>query len=484
MNKIAKSIKRLRTANDLSQEELAEKLFVSRQAVSSWENNRTQPDIEMIENLAEIFDVSIEELIYGEKRKVEIDNEDAPRLNKNLIIVFSVLGSIFIALSLVFFLFIGWENFGIITKSIFSFFPILIGQGFAAFSYFKKREKTAWRESASILWSIGVIATFALINGIFDINISATIFLLATCLTILPAIYIMDAVSPLIPYYILSLSFDSVLSSYYGDYEYTSCIFSTIFVGLGILYTILAYKKDKSARIQFGLIASTVAVGGLLFVYNVNLDNCIFYSTSWYALFTAYFTGLIAYGKENTQSFHVIGSLGLMISMLLLTFTITPGYGEDSIFDMSHGVKSILTLIFKWLLCAGMILAGFMLNGKDFKQNKVKLLKCITGIAITALTFIFYDDVPVAAIVIAMIASVLFMISGTKENNFLDFNIGLIALLVCLVRIIIIFSEDILLLAIIMLIAGIALLTTNLALLKKAKKEKATPQINGGELDV
>ena len=83
-----------------------------------------------------------------------------------------------------------------------------------------------------------------------------------------------------------------------------------------------------------------------------------------------------------------------------------------------------------------------------------------------------------------MIASVLFMISGTKENNFLDFNIGLTALLVCLVRIIIIFSEDILLLAIIMLIAGIALLTTNLALLKKAKKEKATPQINGGELDV
>ena len=131
-----------------------------------------------------------------------------------------------------------------------------------------------------------------------------------------------------------------------------------------------------------------------------------------------------------------------------------------------------------------MILAGFMLNGKDFKLNKVKLLKCITGIAITALTFIFCDDVPVAAIVIAMIASVLFMISGTKENNFLDFNIGLTALLVCLVRIIIIFSEDILLLAIIMLIAGIALLTTNLALLKKAKKEKATPQINGGELDV
>ena len=69
MNKIAKSIKRLRVAQNLSQEELAEKLFVSRQAVSSWENNRTQPDIEMISKLSEVFNVSIEELIYGEKRK-------------------------------------------------------------------------------------------------------------------------------------------------------------------------------------------------------------------------------------------------------------------------------------------------------------------------------------------------------------------------------------------------------------------------------
>jgi hypothetical protein len=173
-----------------------------------------------------------------------------------------------------------------------------------------------------------------------------------------------------------------------------------------------------------------------------------------------------------------------MISTLLLTFAITPGYSEDSIFNMSHGVKSILTLVFKWLLCSGMILAGFVLNSKDVKQSKVKLFKCICGIAITVLAFIYCDDIPDAAIVIAMINAVLFMVSGTKENNFLDFNIGLTSLLICLVRIIIKFSEDILILAIIMLVSGIALLTTNLALLKKAKKEKAAPQINGGEPDV
>ena len=68
MTKISKSIKRLRNAQGISQEALAEKLFISRQAVSSWENDRTQSDIEMIGKLAEVFNVSIEELIYGEKR--------------------------------------------------------------------------------------------------------------------------------------------------------------------------------------------------------------------------------------------------------------------------------------------------------------------------------------------------------------------------------------------------------------------------------
>ena len=64
MTKISKNIKRLRNSQNISQEVLAERLFISRQAVSSWENDRTQPDIEMIGKLAEVFNVSVEELIY------------------------------------------------------------------------------------------------------------------------------------------------------------------------------------------------------------------------------------------------------------------------------------------------------------------------------------------------------------------------------------------------------------------------------------
>ena len=55
----------LRTKRGLSQEELAEKVFVTRQAVSNWETGKTQPDIETLTKIAEYFDVSVEYLIYG-----------------------------------------------------------------------------------------------------------------------------------------------------------------------------------------------------------------------------------------------------------------------------------------------------------------------------------------------------------------------------------------------------------------------------------
>ena len=114
MTKISKNIKKLRTAQNMSQEALAEKLFISRQAVSSWENNRTQPDIEMIGKLSELFGVSIEELIYGEKPKTHLDNEDKSPSNKVLIVVFSILGSLLIAGGVIFFIIFGWDKFNIV----------------------------------------------------------------------------------------------------------------------------------------------------------------------------------------------------------------------------------------------------------------------------------------------------------------------------------------------------------------------------------
>lgn len=59
----------LRTKNGLSQDELAEKVFVTRQAVSRWETGKTVPDTETLKLLSKLFDVSINTLL-GSPRKL------------------------------------------------------------------------------------------------------------------------------------------------------------------------------------------------------------------------------------------------------------------------------------------------------------------------------------------------------------------------------------------------------------------------------
>ena len=68
MNAVGKNLKQLRQREKLTQDALAERLHVTRQAVSSWETGKTQPDIETLTTLAEALNADVRELIYGPGR--------------------------------------------------------------------------------------------------------------------------------------------------------------------------------------------------------------------------------------------------------------------------------------------------------------------------------------------------------------------------------------------------------------------------------
>ena len=74
-----------RKKNNLSQEELAEKIGVSRQAVSKWERAEASPDTDNLIKLAEIYGVSLDELIKGENEKTEKADFPQPDENTNYV---------------------------------------------------------------------------------------------------------------------------------------------------------------------------------------------------------------------------------------------------------------------------------------------------------------------------------------------------------------------------------------------------------------
>lgn len=81
---ISTQIKKYRNTMKLSQEELAEKIYVTRQTISNWENGKSYPDIHSLLLLGSLFNVSLDQLIKGdiEIMKKKINKEDVARFNK------------------------------------------------------------------------------------------------------------------------------------------------------------------------------------------------------------------------------------------------------------------------------------------------------------------------------------------------------------------------------------------------------------------
>ena len=83
--------KKLRSDRKLTQEQVATQLHISRQAVSNWENNKNLPDIEMVVNIARTFDLSLDQLIFGDDpennmtEKLIKDGSETRRAKLNLI---------------------------------------------------------------------------------------------------------------------------------------------------------------------------------------------------------------------------------------------------------------------------------------------------------------------------------------------------------------------------------------------------------------
>lgn len=69
MPDISLNIKKNRIAQGLSQTQLADKVGVTRQTISSWENGASFPDVKMLEKIASVLNTGIDELLYPQSRK-------------------------------------------------------------------------------------------------------------------------------------------------------------------------------------------------------------------------------------------------------------------------------------------------------------------------------------------------------------------------------------------------------------------------------
>ena len=470
MTKISKNIKRLRMLQNMSQEELAQKLFVSRQAVSSWENNRTQPDLDMIKKISELFGVEIEELLYGEKRNTQL--EESVRTSKTLFMVFSILGSLFVGAGVIILMVALWDKFPNVMKATVSFLPLLLGQAGAVYTYKKKFDNIAWREGASILWSAGVTATVGLLSMILELHLGALMCLLIDAVLILPILCFFKVVSPLVFYYGFSIAGSLGVLEYTRNQILTT-VLMVLMVGAGLLFAFFNRKNLHDVRYEYSTWISVIAACALVMVVSIGVLEW-----GYFALPLALTVCIYALNKNDGWSmpFYPIGILGTAIGSIASTyFHLQDMYYSPDLRCWMNMItpESIASII----LTVATLAIGFIIGEKSLDKNKYQSIFCYFGAAaavIGLLGCVFENTVGLGLVLFAITFAegLVMLIKGASEKNYFNLNVGLITLLVLMFFVLSAFDWNMVTVGLMFLISGASLFGANFCISKKIRRDQ------------
>ena len=97
---IGKKLKAARSKANLTQEQVAEKLFVSRQTISNWENERSYPDIVSVIKLSDLYSISLDELLKGDQKMIEHLDESTNIVKSNQRLIGAIVLNVILLLAL------------------------------------------------------------------------------------------------------------------------------------------------------------------------------------------------------------------------------------------------------------------------------------------------------------------------------------------------------------------------------------------------
>lgn len=428
MSKVSKNLKKIRTEKKLTQDALAEKLHVTRQAISNWENDKTKPDIEALEMLAEVLEVDIEELIYGEKREAIISQDKTKQKNR-IKITLAVVGSIFVASGLAILFFGFWQDFSISLQTAFSVIPMLAGQGFALYTYLKKKDSPSWRESAGVIWTIGTVATIALVDAVHSISWSYTDYLVIDSVLLIPILFIFGSLVPLAFYYYMTVHIATV-----GTWQ--NLLFSLLLFAIGALYTyyLSRDKDDVRGKIsQWITMTASVPQMVVLIFAGFRVEILAESHSVLFAGLLSYFLCVYIVSMENTvvtSPFRPISAVGICGSMLALSM--------GALFDYPHiREQDLIGLVVSIVLYIAIPLIVVVVKREDFEDEPFKIAKIVLPFIMIGLTFVYAfiensldatgnDIVYYIGAALSVAFGGMFVYQGVKEIKILTINLGLV----------------------------------------------------------
>ena len=462
MAKVSKNIKKLRNERKLTQDSLAEKINVTRQTVSSWENDRTQPDIEMLGVLADVFGVSLEEIIYGEKRNVGL--EATKKDNRRAMnIVFATLGTLLTITGIVIVFAYFWSEIPEALLAALMFLPLIAGSAVAFYAYSKKKDSVSWCEGACVTWTAGLAITNALVNANFGADLGFEKLLIIDALLILPMAFVLNSVFPLTAYFACICTWNFLTAA-----EYAAALIPLFAAGVLFVFKSKGYDMKHKYSVWVSVISAAFLVISSLCITSQQPLVVMFY------MLLAVFTLLYAADKNGDSPypfrFFAVPCITVINAVLCVTTEmLLDEYKQDGYAVLPFVVSIII------------IALAFFISRKDLGKNPIKT----AFLSVTALTsfvlsgssvlenFSGGEELQTVISLLSLASSIILIISGIRNAKMLTVNLGLIMICYIIFVTLIMGNWDLVYSGIACVVMGIALLLINRKLSKSFKAREA-----------
>lgn len=476
MTKISKNIKQFRSDAGFTQEDLAEKLHVTRQTVSSWETNRTQPDIDMIAAIAGIFGISAEELIYGKKNKVGLEPAKKPD-KKIFTTVLSVLGTLLTVTGLAIIFFRFWDELQFL-KNILAFLPLVAGFGIALFALKKKPDSISWREGAGVAWTMGMAVTAHLVlTSLFPL-MEFYEELLFDLVMVIPVMCLTKSLFPTGGYF-----FAVCFCTYcFGQDEFRgglpgalTVVFGVLFYAAGVLFFSRYSFGDVRDRILSWIRLAALCV---LFVIVIS-DLPYLWKPDMYSGSLSYLLALVTsllflYACSDRFDAPLSKELGAVALAFVPLLALPEYFRKLPAADVPLGLVCVLAAAACFVYC--------LLRHKSDKFRIFIAGTVFLNIAGSYMTQFLWKQPGVSyalKLAFCLAAAVLFIIKGVREAKITTANLGMLSVLYILIVTIIESEINVVVLGVTVAASGIILLLINKRMIRSFGISAA--KTDGGE---
>lgn len=422
-------------------------------------------------DITELLEAGVIEQATANKITAFYKNKNTQEPNK-LFVVFGVLGAVLVGLGIVLILAHNWDEFSRVTKTCLAFLPLLVGQGVCVFSFFKKKDSIAWKESSSVFLFFAVGASISLISQIYNLPGSIGVFIVTWMLLCLPLLYVMQSSATSL-LYLIGITYYACYKGYWS-YPDEFPYYYWLLLLLMLPHYYLLYKKNPKSNfmvfhnwlvpLSIIIVCSTVKeyhveilplvyLSALGFLYQVG--NCSFFTNQ----------------KLRSNGFRVLGSIGTIITLIVLTFD---GYWQ-SLQDEKLSLGEVVGSR-EWFAGALFSLLALAILYVNQEEKSLKTIKPfgIVFLIVFVLFFIgIHSSITVVCINILVFAlGVLKILEGSKKDHFGILNYGLLIITTLIIARFFDTDLSFVFRGLLFITVGIAFFTTNYVMLKKRKNNE------------